>query len=170
MPILRPRTPAIQVPNPPLEGPRILREHTFRHTLNSFFNVVQQSHLYFSKYLVQVIMIGVWTPKQIQSSQFRVAVLAYIILFRWSVRYSCSTLWCITSNHRNWKGIQITFHLDHPNNTQKIIVFWQPLGPRPKVKLWVGYMWNPTKLKEAKGIRRSPKMCHDLVSDSAKKV
>ncbi len=30
---------------------------------------------------------------------------------------------------------------------------WQPLGPLLKVKLLVGYMQNPTKLKGAKGIR-----------------
>ena len=36
---------------------------------------------------------------------------------------------------------------------------WQPLGPLPKVKLLKGYMYNPTKLKGTKGIRRSPKMC-----------
>ena len=30
---------------------------------------------------------------------------------------------------------------------------WQPLGPLLKVKLLVGYMKNPTKLKGAKGIR-----------------
>jgi len=30
---------------------------------------------------------------------------------------------------------------------------WQPLGPLLKVKLLVGYIENPTKLKGAKGIR-----------------
>ncbi len=33
------------------------------------------------------------------------------------------------------------------------IFTWQPLGPLLKVKLLVGYMQNPFKLKGAKGIR-----------------
>ena len=33
------------------------------------------------------------------------------------------------------------------------IITWQPLGPLLKVKLFVGYMQNPAKLKGAKGIR-----------------
>ena len=33
------------------------------------------------------------------------------------------------------------------------IIPWQPLGPLLKVKLLVGYMQNPTKLKGAKGTR-----------------
>ena len=37
-------------------------------------------------------------------------------------------------------------------------------NPGLKVKLFVGYMKNPTKLKGAKGIRRSPKMCQELLS------
>ena len=34
-----------------------------------------------------------------------------------------------------------------------MMLTWQPLGPLLKVKLLVGYMQNPTKLKGAKGIR-----------------
>ena len=33
------------------------------------------------------------------------------------------------------------------------IYTWQPLGPLLKVKLLLGYMYNPTKIKGAKGVR-----------------
>ena len=40
-----------------------------------------------------------------------------------------------------------------PEGILRYIYSWQMLGPLLKVKLLVGYILNPTKLKGAKGIR-----------------